>query len=234
VTSAQRAARPPESEDARDALRCAREELIASVILAAGASSRMGTPKALLDYRGETFLDRLIRVLGTVTNPVIVVLGYHAAEILQNTTRAGVRSAAQSNPQFAINPEPERGQLSSLKTGLAALPAEAEGVAFIPMDCPAVREDTVARLAQAFLVRDRETLLVIPRHRDDRGEHRGHPVFAARPIAEEILALPSGAQARDVIHRHIPRTQYLDVYDPGILTDVDDPAAYRHLLESLP
>jgi molybdenum cofactor cytidylyltransferase len=194
----------------------------ASIILAAGASSRMGTPKALLDYRGETFLERLIRVLGAVTNPVIVVLGYHAARILET----GVRGRAQ----FVINPQPERGQLSSLQTGLAALAPEAEGVAFIPMDCPAVREETVAHLADAFLARDPGTLLVIPRCGDDRG----HPVFAARAIAAEILALPSGAQARDVIHGHIPQTQYIDVEDRGILTDVDDPAAYRHLLESLP
>jgi molybdenum cofactor cytidylyltransferase len=189
----------------------------------------MGTPKALLDYRGETFLDRLIRVLGAVTDPVIVVLGYHAAQI-----RAGVRGAAQSNAQFVINPEPERGQLSSLQTGLAALAPETQGVAFIPMDCPAVSEQTVARLAQAFLTRDPETLLVIPRVKDHHGEQRGHPVFATRAIAEEILALPPGTKASDVIHGHIPHTQYVDVDDPGILTDVDDPAAYRKLLESLP
>jgi molybdenum cofactor cytidylyltransferase len=185
----------------------------------------MGTPKALLDYRGETFLDRLIRVLGTVTDPVIVVLGHHAAQI-----RAGVGSHAR----FVINPEPDRGQLSSLQTGLAALPAEAQGVAFIPMDCPAVREETVFRLAQAFLARDPETQLVIPRCKDGTLYHRGHPVFASRTIAAEILALPVIAQARDVIHSQIPRTQYVDVDDRGILTDVDDPAAYLHLLESLP
>ena len=52
--------------------------MIAGIILAAGASSRMGTPKALLEYRGETFVDRLVRVLGAVCDPVIVVLGYHA------------------------------------------------------------------------------------------------------------------------------------------------------------
>ena len=198
---------------------------IASIILAAGASRRMGTPKALLDYRGETFLDRLIRVLGAVTDPVIVVLGHHAAQI-----RLGIRSRAQ----FVINPDPERGQLSSLQTGLAALPPEPEGLAFIPMDCPAVGEDTVARLASAFLSRKAETLLVIPRYKDHGGQHRGHPVFAAREIAAEILALPADAQARDVIHAHIPRTQYVDVDDRGILADVDDPAAYRRLLESLP
>jgi molybdenum cofactor cytidylyltransferase len=221
----QREARPSESKDGAASSPGARKGTLASIILAAGASSRMGTPKALLDYRGETFLDRLIRVLGAATDPVIVVLGYHSEQI-----RAGVRGHAH----FAVNPEPERGQLSSLQTGLAALPTEAEGFAFIPMDCPVVREDTVARLAQAFLARHPETLLVIPRCTDDDGYHRGHPVFAARDIAEEILALPPGAQARDVIHGHVPRTQYVDVDDRGILADVDDPAAYRRLLESLP
>ena len=190
----------------------------------------MGTPKALLDYRGETFLDRLIRVLGAVTDPVIVVLGYHAAEIQS----AAIQAAPRRQANFVVNPAPERGQLSSLQTGLAALPPDALGFAFIPMDCPAVGEETVARLAQAFLARDPQTLMVIPRCQDEKGHHRGHPVFAARAIADEILALPPGAQARDVIHRHVPRTQYLDVEDRGILADVDDPAAYRRLLESLP
>jgi molybdenum cofactor cytidylyltransferase len=191
----------------------------------------MGTPKALLEYRGETFLDRLIRVLGAVTDPVIVVLGHHLAPILEKSTRAGVLGHAQ----FVINPQPERGQFSSLQSGLLQLPPEAQGFAFIPLDCPAVREETVARLAQTFLERDPKTLLVIPRCKDERGGHpevhRGHPVFASRAIAEEILALPSEAQARDVIHRHVSRTQYVDVDDRGICTDIDDPAAYLQLLE---
>src|SRR5579884_4090498 len=180
----------------------------------------MGTPKALLDYRGETFLDRLIRVMGTQTNPVIVILGYHAAEI-----RARVRNDAR----FVTNARPERGQLSSLQTGLAALPPDAEGFAFIPMDCPAVREDTVARLADAFASRRPETQFVIPRC----GDRRGHPVFAVRRIADELLALPEGAQARDVVHRHVASTEYVDVDDPGILTDIDDPEAYKKLIEAV-
>ncbi len=185
----------------------------------------MGTPKALLDYRGETFLDRLVRVMGKATNSVIVVLGYHAAQI-----RAGIRSQAH----FVINPAPERGQLSSLKTGLAALPPDAEGFAFIPMDCPAVREDTVGLLCDSFRAREPETLFVIPRFKDDRGHHRGHPVFATTRIAQELLALPPDGQARDVVHRHVSRTQYLDVDDAGILTDIDDREAYRKLIEALP
>jgi molybdenum cofactor cytidylyltransferase len=204
--------------------------VIASIILAAGASSRMGTPKALLDYRGETFLDRLIRVMSSVTNPVIVVLGYHAAAI---------RASIHRHATFVVNPEPERGQLSSLQTGLAALPssklpANAEGFAFIPTDCPAVREDTVARLAAAFAQRDPETLFLIPRYAfPGTPGKRGHPVFAAPSIAEELLALPADGKASDVVHRHVPRTQYVDVDDPGILTDIDDREGYRKLLETL-
>jgi molybdenum cofactor cytidylyltransferase len=179
----------------------------------------MGTPKALLDYRGETFLDRLIRVVGHVSKPVIAVLGCHADEI-----RAGVKSRAL----FAVNPKPERGQLSSLQTGLKALPEDAAGFLFIPVDCPAVAESTVIRLSDAFARRKPETAFVIPRY----GDKRGHPVFATRSIAEELLALPVDGQAREVVHRHVNRTQYIDVGDAGILTDVDDPAAYRELLES--
>jgi molybdenum cofactor cytidylyltransferase len=191
--------------------------VIASIILTAGASQRMGSPKALLDYRGETFLDRLIRVLGTATDPVIAVLGYHADAI---------RSQAGGRAHFVINPKPERGQLSSLQTGIAALPADAEGFAFMPIDCPAVREDTVRSLAAAFARRDAATLFVIPRN----SQKRGHPVFATRRIADELLALPPTAQARDVVHGYVDRTQYVDVDDPGILVDVDDPAAYRRLV----
>ncbi|MBZ5676345.1 MAG: nucleotidyltransferase family protein [Acidobacteriia bacterium] len=194
--------------------------MIAGIILAAGASSRMGTPKALLDYRGETFVGRLVRVLGTSCNPVIVVLGYHAEAL---------RRRVPATATIAINPDPSRGQLSSLQTGLAALPADAEGFAFIPVDSPAVAEGTVATLARAFEQRKPETLFVIPR----QSGKRGHPVFAARSIAAEFLALPPTAEAREVVHAHVDRTEYVDVDDSGIFTDVDDPEAYRQLKERL-
>src|SRR5260221_10022704 len=82
-------------------------EVIAGIILAAGASSRMGSPKALLDFRGERFIERLVRVFSCVCDPVIVALGYHADAI---------RPAIQASARIVINPAPERGQLSSLQT----------------------------------------------------------------------------------------------------------------------
>jgi len=192
--------------------------VIAGIILAAGASSRMGTPKALLDYRGETFVGRLVRVLGTACKPVIVVLGYHA-DALQKQVPPTAR--------IVINPDPSRGQLSSLKTALETLPQEADGFAFIPVDSPAVAEGTVETLARTFEQRDPSTLFVIPR----QSGKRGHPVFAARSIIAEFLALPPTSEAREVVHAHVDRTQYVDVDDPGIFTDIDDPEAYRQLKE---
>jgi molybdenum cofactor cytidylyltransferase len=197
--------------------------VIAGIILAAGASSRMGSPKALLDYRGETFIQRLVRVLSPVCGRVIVVLGYHAAEI---------RPAIPGSAVITINPDPDRGQFSSLQTALTALPAEFDGFLFTPVDSPAVESETVERVADEFRRRDPATLLVIPRIQTSSGPKRGHPVFAARAIAEELLALPPTAMASEVIHGHIPQTIYVDVNDPGILTDIDDREAYRRLSEA--
>ena len=178
----------------------------------------MGRPKALLDYHGETFVGRLARVLGKECQPVIVVLGYQA-DVLRDQMPVGV--------QIVVNPDPSRGQLSSLQTALAVLPAALQGFAFIPVDSPAVTESTLVQLVRAFEARTPSTLFVIPR----QNGKRGHPVFAAQTMAAEIMALPATSKASEVVHAHVDQTQYVDVADPGIFTDVDDPEAYRRLTE---
>jgi molybdenum cofactor cytidylyltransferase len=190
--------------------------VIAGIILAAGASSRMGSPKALLEYRGETFLNRLIRVLSQACDPVIVALAHHAAEI---------RAGSDPRARFVVNPDPDRGQLSSLQIALLEVPLHAGGFFFIPVDCPAAEPATVARLAEAAARRDPSTLLIVPQFQN----RHGHPVFAAAPLIKEFLALPPTAQAREVVHAHKSATQYIDVDDPGILADIDDLEAYRRL-----
>ena len=179
----------------------------------------MGSPKALLQYQGEAFLNRLIRVLGAVCDPVIAVLGYHADVI---------RAQAVGPAQFVVNPDPERGQLSSLQTGLAAVPGDVEGFLFTPVDSPAIQEGTLQQLVTRFHNRKPETQFVIPRYKGQRG----HPVFASPSLLEEFLALHLTAQAKDIVHAYVPRTEYVDVNDPGILTDIDDRAAYEQLLEN--
>jgi molybdenum cofactor cytidylyltransferase len=178
----------------------------------------MGTPKALLDYQGETFLDRLIRVLGAVCDPVIVVLGYHAGEI---------RAAATRPARFVVNPDPSRGQLSSLKTGLAEVPPSADGFLFMPVDCPSAEPETIQKIVDAF--HSTAKPLLIPRHEG----RRGHPVCARRELMAEFLALPPEGRAKEVVHWHANRTQYFDTLDAGVLSDIDDPEAYRILQESV-
>ncbi|HEU0124606.1 MAG TPA: nucleotidyltransferase family protein [Bryobacteraceae bacterium] len=184
------------------------------VILAAGLSRRMGFPKALLRWDGETYLDRLIRLFGLACADVTVVLRPGGEERLGECAR--LREC-----RVVFNPDAERGQLSSLQTGLAAVP-EAGAVLFSPVDYAHVQEETV-RLAAA----GGEEMIVQPSY---RGEH-GHPVWVRRAVADALLAVPADGAARDVVRRY--RRRFIEVDDAGVVMDADDPAAYAAVREKL-
>jgi molybdenum cofactor cytidylyltransferase len=185
----------------------------AALILAAGESRRMGSPKPLLQYRGETFLDRLIGMFEARCSPVIVVLGYAAEQI-----RVGISRPAD----FAVNGDYALGQTSSMQCGLRLVPPGTKSVLFTLADHPAVSPETLdAVLASAAAV-------CVPRYQGKRG----HPIRFSAGLIAEFLALPPGGAARDVVRAHAGETEFLDLDDPGIVTDVDDPEAYRNLLEA--
>jgi molybdenum cofactor cytidylyltransferase len=186
----------------------------AGLILAAGESRRMGQAKALLEYRGETFLNRLISLFRARCSPVIVVLGASADPI---------RASARGDALFIVNHNYQSGQTSSMQCGLRAVPADAGGVLFTLVDHPAVSPETIDTLLASP-----GPLLRVPRYQG----HRGHPVWFSRDLIPEFLALPQDGAARDVVRSHRDRTEFLDVDDPGILADIDDAAAYRALLET--
>jgi molybdenum cofactor cytidylyltransferase len=191
------------------------------LILAAGESRRMGSPKALLEFQGETFLDRLIGLFARCCSPVIVVLGAQ-----KETVRAGLRRAGEA---FLLeNPDFQRGQLSSMQCGLRAVPVDVDGVLFTLVDHPAVASATIATLLNQ--PNSAAVTLRIPRW-DGK---RGHPIWFSRSVVPEFLALPSGASAREVLTRNASEIAYIDVDDPGIMADVDDPAAYARLLAGSP
>jgi CTP:molybdopterin cytidylyltransferase MocA len=183
----------------------------AGLILAAGESLRMGSPKALLEYRGETFLDRLIGLFAARCSPVVVVLGSGAA---------GIRARISRPALVVVNPDFSRGQTSSMQCGLRSV-GDASGVLFTLVDHPAVEPRTI----DALLEGSPSALLRVPRHQG----RRGHPVWFSAALIPEFLMLPPSGAARDVVYAHRDETEFLDVEDAGILANIDDPAAYREL-----
>ena len=188
---------------------------VAGLILAAGESRRMGSPKALLRYRGRTFLDTLIALFCQRCAPVIVVLGADSKVI-----RGGVSHDAT----FVFNPDYRTGQTSSMQCGLRALPAGCEGVLFTLVDHPAVSGATLDALVAVP-----RPLIRVPRFEG----RRGHPVWFSRALLPEFLALPATGAARDVVYGHVAETEYLDVADSGVVSDIDDPEAYSALLGAI-
>lgn len=194
---------------------------VAGLILSAGASRRMGSPKALLVLGDELFIDRLIGSVSPSCEPTVVVVGAHAAQI-----RAGARLGGRV--VWVENPDPERGMLSSLQCGLAVLRDQCDAVVFTPVDYPRIQSSTVVALVREW--RATRSPVVQPVY----ANRRGHPVLIARNVIDEILAAPREAQARDVIQQFHAETRSVLVDDDGILTDVDDPDSYRALVETAP
>jgi len=185
----------------------------AGLILAAGESRRMGSPKALLRYREETFLDTLAGLFARVCSPVIVVLGAAADEIQARAVRPAI---------FVRNPHYLRGQTSSMQCGLRAVPPQAAGVLFTLVDHPAVTAATIGRLLEpAGAAR-----LRVPCYQG----RRGHPIWFSRDLIAEFLALPEDGAARDVVRAHAAETEFLDVDDPAIVADIDNPEEYGRLM----
>lgn len=187
------------------------------LILAAGESNRMGTDKALLAYRGSTFLESIIAMLREASiERVVVVLGHHAAEIERATNLIDV--------EVVFNKDYQRGQTSSLQRGLKTLAEQpVDGVVLALVDHPAVRAKTIAKLIAAFIAS--RAPVVVPTYQGQRG----HPVLIGRALFDELIGLPPDAGANTVIRKYRASTEYVETDDEGITIDVDDREEYGNL-----
>ena len=122
--------------------------------------------------------------------------------------------------QAVENPDYPMGMLTSLQAGLRVVPKESDAVLFTLVDHPAISLSTVDVLLRS------DALIAIPRFEN----RRGHPVLIRRAIFQEFLAEPPASKVRDVIDRHAAEIAYIEVGDPGISDDIDDPALYEKLL----
>jgi molybdenum cofactor cytidylyltransferase len=195
---------------------------LAAVVLAAGASSRMGRPKALLDFDGTPCVRRVLATCaeaGVATAVVVTAPGGDA-----------VRAACLGAPLAvieAVNDRPERGMLSSLQAGLRLLP-QVRGFLLYPVDFPIVPAAEVRRLLEAFCAR-RDPRIFIPSF----AQRRGHPVLIDAALAAEFLALRAEQSARAVIDGHPGEITYVAAADARVLMDMDTPEDYARCLQVL-
>ncbi|HZS28331.1 MAG TPA: nucleotidyltransferase family protein [Candidatus Angelobacter sp.] len=195
----------------------------AGVILAAGSSSRMGRDKALLPWRDGTFLSAAIRMLQPVTELVIVVAGGNAADL---SPIADVHAAF-----IVVNPDPQRGQFSSLQVGLQEVLNRGRDAAMITLvDRPAAEAETVRQIKAAFLSADDRTWAVVP----DFGGKHGHPFVIGREMIEAFLRAPAGSNAREIEHANQQHIRYVSVSDPLVAANVNTPEDFERIRTGTP
>ena len=194
--------------------------MLAAVILSAGASSRMGRPKALLPYREGTFLEHLIEV---TRHPRIgvtrVVLGA-GAEV--------IRTIAKLDPSFVVlNTEWENGQLSSICAGLRSLEGiDTDGIILCPVDHPLVSARLVSDLVERFY--EEKKAIVLPTYYS----RRGHPVIFSKTLFGELLAAPADMGARSVVWAHAADILEVPTDEEGVILNRNDPDMLKRAADS--
>lgn len=190
---------------------------VAGIILAAGAASRMGRPKVLLPWQGETLIHRAARTaLAGGLNPVVVVTGALHADISGTLADLAV--------QVVNNPDWQSGQSTSVRAGVQALPESTQAVLFLLGDQPFVTPELIRRLVATYL-RTRPTILA-----PFVGEKRTNPVVFDRSIFDVLCRLEGDAGARSIFGQYPPVA--MPWSDERLLFDVDTPADYQKLLDS--
>ena len=195
--------------------------MLAALILAAGESRRMGSPKALLALGDKTFVDHLLQI---TRHPKItiqrVVLGAREEFIRE--------SLSLPNEMVVVNSQWELGQLSSIQAGVRALDGRAtEGVMICPVDHPLVSGSLVGELVAAFLAEGAKKGIVLPTYHGKRG----HPVIFARRFYDALLRAPHENGARAVVWENPGEVNEIETTEEGILLNLNDPETYRNVLK---
>jgi len=189
----------------------------AGVVPSSGASTRMGRDKGLLEVGGRTFLRRTVEALaGGGCDPVLVVVA--------DGEQALAEEAARTGAVVLLNPDPGEGPITSLRIALAALDGSVRGVAYLPVDHPMVRPETVTTLLEAASAN--EAPLTIPLF----GAKRGHPAVFGKSLFVELLDPELEGGAKTVVHRHLQEALLVTVDDPGVVVDIDTPDAYEAVI----
>ena len=193
--------------------------MIRAIVLAAGASSRMGQAKAALPLgtTGDTVVARVVATLLAAGLPsVAVVAGAHIDAVRAAMPRFEPRARVVEHLGWA------QGQLSSLLAGLAAVDGpNLEAVLVTLVDVPLVRPDSVAAIVHAW----RQSRAPIVRPVD--GDRHGHPVIFDRAVFDDLRCADPAVGAKAVFAAHASRRLDVPIKDDGAFVDIDTPTDYR-------
>jgi molybdenum cofactor cytidylyltransferase len=179
-----------------------------AIVLAAGESGRMGSPKMLLPYNDVTVIEQVIlNLLDSDIDRVVVVLGAGREEIMSVTRRYDVF--------HCYNEDYQTGMLSSVKCGFYSIPRGCTGALIMPGDQPMTGPGEINRVIRTFLESDKG--LVMAAHNGKRG----HPLIVDMKYADEVLNLPEGEGLRVLAVRHPEDVLESDTDDSSVLRDID-------------
>ena len=190
--------------------------MIVAVVLAAGESSRMGRPKALLPIGGQTFIERIVAALKQAKHgKIVVILGHNASELQAKISQLPV--------EILINTDYKLGQLSSLQLAVQRLQSEidCDGMLVHLVDHPYLVPSLIEEMIRRFY--DTKKPIIVPKFHGKRG----HPVIFSRDLFAELLNAPMDQGAKAVVNAHRAETLEIETEEEGIAVDIDTPELYQ-------
>ena len=193
-------------------------EHTAGIILAAGRSTRYGSPKQLLDWKGKPFVRQVAETaLQAGLWPVVVVTGSHAAE---------VESCLKDLPVKIIhNPNYQQGQSTSIQAGLQTLLQNIGAAVFLLADQPQIPVEVIRALVDSH-TQEMQSIHA-PLVLEDR---RANPVLFDRDTFPDLLQLTGDIGGRAIFSKY--KVEYIPWHDDILLLDVDNPEDYQRLVEN--
>jgi molybdenum cofactor cytidylyltransferase len=191
-----------------------------AIILAAGESKRMGSPKMLLDFGGRTMIERVIEnVIASEINNYMIVLGADKDKLIGIINRYPVRCCFNEN-YF-------EGMLSSVQCGIRNISADFEAALIFQGDQPFITPDVVRQVISSY--RSKGKGIVIP---TSEGK-RGHPLLIDGKYRNEVELIDSSLGLRSLAHRFSNDVTEVETNNPGILRDFDTYADYEEINKHL-